>query len=160
MRPRIEPSVDSVRQLMKVFGLKGEIIYHQGRSGKTTKQAERVLGVPCELILKVLLFKSQEEYVAAIVTGDRKVDVKSLETISGSSNLRLASPKEVESFTGFSAGGVPPFIFRDLCPVFVDENVMRRRYVVGSAGSEYVGVKFSPNELRKLEYPIARITCK
>jgi Ala-tRNA(Pro) deacylase len=150
--------VTSVRRLMRVIGLKGEIICHQGRSGKTTEQAERALEVPRKLILKVLLFKSRERHVVAMVTGDRRVDVKNLERLSGVRGLRLAKPEEIERFTGFSAGGLPPFIFKNLCPVFVDEEVAAREYVIGSAGSEYVGVRFLPYELRKLGYRFARIT--
>jgi len=142
---------------MRVLGLKGEIIHHQGRSGRTTRDAEYALGVPGKLILKVLLFKSRERHVAAIVTGDKRVDVKNLERLSGIGGLRLAKPEDIKRFTGFSVGGVPPFIFKNLCPVFVDEEVMKREYVIGSAGSEYIGVKFSPQELRKLGYKLAQI---
>ncbi|UCD73016.1 MAG: hypothetical protein JSW01_06140 [Candidatus Bathyarchaeota archaeon] len=144
-------------QLMRDLKVKGEIINHPRQSGRTTKQARLALGVHDRFILKVLLFKSQEEYVAAIVTGDKRVNKERLERVSGLRDLRLAGLEEVESLTGFSAGGIPPFIFKDLCTVYVDEEVMKRRFVIGSAGSEYSGVRFSPQELLKLGYSIACI---
>ena len=152
-----ESLVSAVRRLMSRLGLKGEIISHLGQSGKDTEEAERALGVPTKSILKVIVFESREDYVIAIVTGDRRVDVKRLEVLSGLKEIRLARPEDVESFTGFNIGGVPPFVFKDLCSVFVDEEVMNRKFVIGSAGSEYVGVRFSPRELLKLGYSVAKI---
>jgi prolyl-tRNA editing enzyme YbaK/EbsC (Cys-tRNA(Pro) deacylase) len=142
---------------MKDLKVRGEIIDHPGRSGGTTEQASLALGLDDRFILKVLLFKSQEEYVATIVTGDKRVDVERLEEVSGIKDLRLARPEDIESLTGFSVGGIPPFVFKDLCTVYVDEEVMKKEFVVGSAGSEFSGVRFSPEELLKLGYLIARI---
>lgn len=149
--------ISKIRQLMKDLKIRGEIFSHPRRSGRTTEQARLALGVKNRFILKVLLFKSREEYVVAIVTGDRRVNTERLERVSGLRDLRLAKLEDIESLTGFSAGGIPPFVFKDLCTVFVDEEVMKRRFVVGSAGSEYAGVKFPPQELLKLGYSIARI---
>ncbi len=143
---------------MRDLKLRGEVILHPASSGRTSERVERALGIPRASVLKVLVFKSQEEYVAAIVTGDERVDVKRLERLTGLKDLRLASPEDVKSLTGFPVGGVPPFVFKDLCPVFVDEGVLSRDYVVGSAGSEYAGVRFSPQEFRKLNYSVTRIT--
>ena len=152
-----ESLISKTEQLMRDLKVKGEIIHHPRRSGRTTKQARLALGVDDRFILKVLLFKSREEYVAVIITGDRRVDQKRLERVSGLEDLRLARLEEVESLTGFSTGGIPPFVFKDLCTVYVDEEVMKRRFVIGSAGSEYAGVRFSPQELLKLGYSIARV---
>ena len=53
---------------------------------------------------------------------------------------------------------MPPFIFYELCPTYVDEEVMKREYVIGAAGTEYAGVKFKPSELKKLNYVTADLT--
>jgi prolyl-tRNA editing enzyme YbaK/EbsC (Cys-tRNA(Pro) deacylase) len=152
-----ESTISKTKQLMKDLKVKGEIINHPRRSGRTTEQARLALGVHDRFILKVLLFKSREEYVAAIITGDRRVNTERLKRVSGLRDLKLARLEDVESLTGYSAGGIPPFVFKNLCTVFVDEEVMKRRFVVGSAGSEYAGVRFPPQELLKLGYSIARI---
>ena len=143
---------------MRDLKLRGVVILHPTLSGRTSEQAERSLGIPRASVLKVLLFRSQEEYVAAIVAGDERVDVTCLEKLTGLKDLRLARPEDVKSLTGYPVGGVPPFFFTGQFPVFVDEGVLKRDLVVGSAGSEYAGVRFSPQELRKLNYSVARIT--
>jgi len=156
MVPDFEPAVSRVRELMKAHMIEGEVIVHRDRSGRTTEAVEELLGIPRTHILKVIVFKSGDEYVAAIITGDMLVDVKRLERLSGISDLRLAQREEVELLTGFSPGGIPPFLSEAQLVVFVDEEVMERGFVVGSAGSEYVGVRFSPSEFLKLAYRIGR----
>ena len=153
----VENKVKKVKQLMSKLQVKGEIIHHTV-SGKTTEGAEMALGIPRSKILKCLLFKSKDRFVVAIVTGDRRVNVTKLEKVSGLRRFRLATAEEVKRFTGFDVGGVPPFVFHNLCPVFVDVNVMKRKFVVGAAGTEYAGVKFPPKELKKIGYFINDIT--
>jgi len=154
-----EDNIKRVRELMERLGVKGEIIIHERVSGRTTEDAEKALGVSRKYILKSLLLKSKHNrYIAVIITGDKRLDFKKLEKISGLKKLRLASPEEVERYTGFRIGGVPPFIFHELCPTYVDKDVMEREYVIGAAGTEYAGIKFKPSELKKLNYIIVDIT--
>jgi len=145
-----------VKDLIKEIGINGEIIYHE-LSGRKTEDAEKALKVPRKYILKSLLFKSKDKYVAAIVTGNKQVNVRRLEKISGLKKLRLATPDEIKAFTGFEIGGVPPFVFYKLCPTFVDKEVMERDYVIGAAGSEYCGIKFSPEIFRKIGFIVREI---
>jgi len=145
-----------VKDLIKEIGINGEIIYHE-LSGRKTEDAEKALKVPRKYILKSLLFKSKDKYVAAIVTGNKRVNVRRLEKISGLKKLRLATPDEIKAFTGFKIGGVPPFVFYKLCPTFVDKEVMERDYVIGAAGSEYCGIKFSPEIFRKIGFIVREI---
>lgn len=145
----LEKELKRVKDLIKEIGISSEIIYHE-ISGRKTENAEKALKVPRSYILKSLLFKSKSKYVAAIVTGNKRVNVRKLEKISGLKKLRLATPGEVKAFTGFEIGGVPPFVFYKLCPTYVDKEVMEREYVIGAAGSEYCGIKFSPEVFKKL----------
>jgi len=153
----VKDRVNRVKRLMRELRVEGEIICHPV-SGRTTGGAEKALGVSREKILKCLLFKSGDRFVAAIVTGERRVDVRKLEKVSGLRKLRFARAEEVKQFTGFDVGGVPPFVFYNLCPVFVDTNVMEKEFMVGAAGTEYAGVKFSPKELEKIGYFVNYIT--
>ncbi len=143
--------------LMKKLNIRGEIISHEA-SGRTTAEAAKALRVPPENILKsLLLISKRKEYLAAIITGDKRVDIKKLERITGFKKLRLAKPSEVENLTGFKIGGVPPFAFYGKCRVIVDKEVLERKYVIGACGDEYHGVKLDPEVFKKLGYEIADI---
>ena len=152
----LKDKLKKMEVLVKEIGIDGEIIYHE-LSGRKTEDAEKALKVPRKYILKSLLFKSKDKYVAAIVTGNKRVNVRKLEKISGLKKLRLATPDEVKAFTGFEIGGVPPFVFYKLCPAYVDKEVMERDYVIGAAGSEYCGIKFSPRIFKKIGYIVEGI---
>lgn len=145
-------------KLMEEYNFIGEVIQHQHASGKTSEEASHALEVPISHVLKCLIFKTDRgELIGAIVTGNRKVDLRKLRKLFKTGKLRMATPKEVEEKTGFKAGGIPPFALKELCPVAVDIEVMEKRYVYGAAGSEYAGVKFRPHELLKLGYIVADI---
>ena len=109
-----ESPISKTKQLMKDLKIRGEIINHPRRSGRTTEQARLALGVHNRFILKVLLSKSREEYVAAIVTGDKRVNTERLERVSGLRDLRLAKLEDIESLTGFLLG-VYPHLFSKIC---------------------------------------------
>ncbi len=134
-----------------------DIILHSEVGGKRTEDAATALGVSPEHVLKCLIFRGKEGDVAAIITGNRKVDVRKLEKVSGVKRLRLARPDEVEELMGYKVGGVPPFVFKGMMRAFVDVEVMSREFVIGAAGTEYAGVKFNPKIFEELGYEVADI---
>ncbi|RLE62771.1 MAG: hypothetical protein DRJ38_09060 [Thermoprotei archaeon] len=144
--------------LIKKLDIEGEIISHKA-SGRTTMDAAKALKISPENILKSLLLVSKKgKYLAVIITGDKRVNIKKLEKITSLKKLRLANPSEVENFTGFKIGGVPPFAFHGKCPVIVDKNVLEKEFVIGACGDEYHGIKINPKIFEKLSYEIADIT--
>ena len=138
-----------MRKVLQRLGVDATLVEHHGRSGKTTEDAEKALGIPRQNILKCLIFKGGGGFVAAVVTGDRRVSISKLERASGLSQLRLASPEEVLEKAGFSVGGICPFALEGI-RVFVDEQVFRREVVACSDGSGYVGMLFNSKELLKV----------
>lgn len=154
----LREGVKETKSIMDDLGIEGEIIQHD-ESGSSTEDASEALGVPKYKILKTLLFVSEKDnYVGAIVTGDAKVDVDKLESLSKTETLELAGRETVREITGFEVGGVPPFALADRCPSYVDNQVLAQDFVVGAAGTEYAGVKFDPEELREIEVTVADIT--
>ena len=151
-------SIDLLNWLLS-RGISYELIRHT--KGKTTAEASRALGVDKSKILKSLLLKdSSEEFIGVVITGDRKVSFKKLKRITGS-DFKLASCQEVLRETGYKVGGVPAFTF-SICHItgYVDFRVMQHKFVYGSAGSETLGLKFSPSLLKSIGYRIVDITKK
>ncbi|OYT30396.1 MAG: EbsC protein [Thermofilum sp. ex4484_82] len=150
-------TLENAIRLMEKLNIEGEIISHS-QSGKTTREASKALNIDPGFILKSLLLVSKKKkHVAVIITGDKRVDFKKVEKITGFKKLRLATPSEVEAVTGFKVGGVPPFAFHDKCPVIVDEEVMKKNFVIGACGDEFHGIKLNPEVFIKLGYRIADI---
>ena len=132
------------------------IIDHSHLSGKSSLDASKALGEPLNHLIKCLFFisknKPDQKIVGAIVGGDQKINISKLENVSGIQKLRLASKNEVFEICGYEAGGVPPIIFQRFCPTFVDRKLLDQIYIIGSGGTEYIGMKFNPKQLLKLGY--------
>lgn len=154
MKPK---SVKKVESLAKELGIKYELIPHS-ESGKTTNDAQKVLGIPKKNILKTLLLKSNGSYLAVILSGERMLDFDKLKKLTGYEEIKMAKKEEIEKVTGYKSGGLPPIVFKDLCTTYVDDRVMTKEYVVGAGGSEYYGFKISPKEFLKLGCTILSIS--
>ncbi len=135
--------------LMKELGIEGEVIEHQS-SGKSSIEASEALGVPLNRILKSLVFTEKGRYIFVITTGDRRVSMKKLRSFSGMKRPRLATPEEVSSILGYEPGGVPPFAFHGIMPCYIEKAILVLDWVIGSAGSEYAGIKLEPHDLVKI----------
>jgi alanine dehydrogenase len=140
-------------------GVPFRVITHPGIDGTRTENAEKALGVGAEKVLKCLVFRADDRYVAAICTGRKHVLEERLRELTHAREVRLASPDEVLKTTGHTKGGVPPVqVFATVSAVFVDEGVMRQDAVYGSAGTELAGMRIAPAALKSLGAQVARIT--
>ena len=50
---------------------------------------------------------------------------------------------------GTTPGGTPPICLPQEIPVFIDRGVMKQEFVVGSAGSEFTGLRIRPSDIVK-----------
>lgn len=134
------------------------VILRHKESGALTKDAALILSEKKSNILKSLLLKSKDEFFAAIISGDKKLDIKKIKKHFDISNVSFAKPEEVEELTGFKIGGLPPYAFSGKCRVVIDACIIEKSYVIGSGGDEFTGIKFNPKDLLLLYTDIAGIT--
>lgn len=140
-------------------GLHCGVIFHPGVDGTRTENAERALGVKAEKVLKSLVFRADDTYIAAVCTGRKHVAEERLKELAGVREVRLATPDEIFKVTGHTRGGVPVVqLFGMVAAVYVDTEVMEQEWVYGSAGTEFAGMRLAPSVFRTLGAHIARIT--
>ncbi|MEM2005264.1 MAG: aminoacyl-tRNA deacylase [Zestosphaera sp.] len=114
----------------------------------TVDAASRQLGVPPDKIIKTLLLLSEAgEPVIAIVCGDRKVDLSKVAVMCGS-RVRMAKAREVERFTGYPVGAVPP-VGHGL-RTFVDKCVASHERVIGGGGTTHTLIEMRVEDVVKL----------
>jgi len=137
-----------VKAMLAAMHVEGEIIEHPSIDGSHSEDAARALGVDIGSVIKCLILVSRKgEPVAAIIGGDRRLDVKQLEAASGLKKLSMASAEVIKRLTGFMAGGVPPLAVAGKMPAFVDAALLEKPVVIGSAGSPRAGLKLVPSAL-------------
>lgn len=137
--------VEHTKQLIERNGIDAQILEHK-EWGKESQTVAKALGVPVTNIIKALLCFSDGKPLLAIILGDNRLDLAKLGALLHA-NVRLGRAREMESL-GFTVGGIPAVGsgLRSL----VDARVLQREFVIGSAGSPYVGIRLKPSDLVKL----------
>lgn len=143
---------------MSELGIKGEIIEHPDINGTHSEVIAEGLGLPIDNIIKCLILKSKKgNLIAAIILGNQRLDLKKIEELSQMKKFILASEKLVKESTGYLIGGVPPIAVINKMPIFVDKNVIKKEFILGSAGTPYHGLKIDPQILKKFNLVFADI---
>ena len=137
----------TVREFVRNHKIVAEIIEHKD-SGFTSRDASAVHGVELSYIVKTLLFVGKDSNAIVICLGKDKVDTKKLEKM-GIKRPHLARREELEEILGAEPGGVPPIALPEGIKKFIDKRVMERDFVIGSAGSEFSGIRLSPRDILK-----------
>jgi prolyl-tRNA editing enzyme YbaK/EbsC (Cys-tRNA(Pro) deacylase) len=154
----INKMIEKTNELMNTLGIKGEIINHPEIDGTHSEVIAKALNVPLECIIKCMILKSKNgKLIAAIIQGNQKIDMKKIEHVSQLKKFSLASKDTVKDSTGFDIGGVPPVAVIDIMPAFVDSEVLNKKFLIGSAGTPYHGLKFNPSLFKNFNYIICDI---
>lgn len=114
---------------------------------ETCEESVQHSPVKMEQIVKTLVFKSGEDFVAVLAPGDKRVSEDKMEEITGK-EIDMAEPSEVEKATGYVIGGVSPFDLN--IPIYMDESLLKHETVRPAAGSRILGVNISPEALREV----------
>ena len=104
-------------------------------SVETVEKASELSGHPRSAIVKTLLLKVGEEYLVAVIRGDRRLDLNKAGKVLGK-KVRLAKPDEVATVLGTEIGAVTPFSpkVRSL-QVILDPVVLNQEFVICGGGS-------------------------
>ncbi len=115
-------------------------------NAKTVEQVTRMLGVGPEKLVKTLLFRTDDQFVAALVRGDRTLNEFKLARAVPGDNLRMASDAEVQEFTGARVGFAGPVGLPDDVMVIADHEIATMRDFVTGANRDdahFTGVNVS-----------------
>ena len=111
---------------------------------KTIEELADYLGVSTSQTLKAVFYMAGDELVVVTIRGDLDVNEVKLRNLLGASDLRLATPKEVER-AGLVAGSASP-VGRSDAKVVADDSVqMGANFVAGANRQDY--------HLRNANYP-------
>ena len=100
-------SVQRVDQFIKKFDPKLKIVV-LNNTARTAKDASKSLGCELGAIIKSLVFKTNDDFVICLVSGDKRCSLNKLKKILKKNDISMANANEVKKNTGFSIGGVAP----------------------------------------------------
>ncbi len=94
-------------------------------------------GTTVDRILKTMVVRlGEDEYLLALIPGDRVIDWKALRTYLGVRRLSLADAEEAFQATGYRRGTITPFGASGDWPVIVDAAALDRGEVSVASGVE------------------------
>ncbi len=102
--------------------------------------------------MKSLLFFIEQRPILAISPGESKVDRRKLAVHFGvgKKRIRLANADEVEDWTGYPVGAVPPFGLRTQIETLMDPAVLKHEIIYAGGGSLDRLLRIAPAELQRI----------
>jgi len=99
----------------------------------TIEQVSEFLSVSPHELVKTLLYRSGERYIAVLVPGDREVNDIKLVRIIGDPDIRFLTPEEIEALTGAPVGFSGPVGLPEKFEIFADNLIKQYRSMIAGA---------------------------
>ena len=104
------------------------------QTARTAQDAATALGCNVGAIVKSLLFKTENNFILCLVSGDKRCSLNKLKNIFNIKDVSMAHPDEVKKITGYTIGGVSPVGHLNKLKIYIDNNLERFTTVFAAAG--------------------------
>ena len=129
---------DRVRAAASARGL--EIELRERPAANSLNEAASLLGLtPADIVKTLVVKRSDDTYLFALVPGDRSISWPKLRAVVGVNKLQLPDPERALAATGYERGTITPFGTNRALPVIADESIVGERVSIGG-GAHGVGV--------------------
>ena len=125
--------VKRAEKAIKAFNSDLEIICLE-KTARTAQDAATALGCNVGAIVKSLLFKTEDNFILCLVSGDKRCSLNKLKNIFNIKDVSMAHPNEVKKITGYTIGGVSPTGHLTKIKIFIDETLNRFSSIFAAAG--------------------------
>ncbi|MFQ5500569.1 MAG: proline--tRNA ligase, partial [Candidatus Zixiibacteriota bacterium] len=102
----------------------------------TIEEVSAFLKVPATQLVKTLLYMADQKPVAALVRGDRELNLTKLKNACGAVELEMATAEQVRKYTGAPVGFAGPVGMKNEVPLYVDPLAAAVRNAVVGANTE------------------------
>ncbi|MFW9995185.1 MAG: aminoacyl-tRNA deacylase [Candidatus Odinarchaeota archaeon] len=145
--------MDRLEQYIAVKGLKTAELLHSNLPTDTVDQAAAAFNCSPEDIAKsIAVVTNSGDYHLVILQGSRRLKTSKLKRLLQVRDVRLASPEQVRSATGYAVGDVPP-VGVDL-PVIIDEKLLGREKVYTGGGAPNRLLRMAVDEIVSCTGPV------
>ena len=136
MPEHVLEGTERVRAAAAARGLEIEI--KERPAAKSLPEAAEILGIPPSGIVKTLVVKrSDDTYLFALIPGDRAISWPKLRAVVGVNKLQLPDPERALAATGYERGTIVPVGSTRDWPVYADEGIVGRRVAMGAGAHGY-----------------------
>ncbi|SFR78654.1 Cys-tRNA(Pro) deacylase [Agromyces sp. CF514] len=122
---------ERVRADAEARGLEVEIIDRP--AARSLEEAAELLGItPADIVKSLVVKRSDDTYLFALVPGGRKISWPKLRALVGVNKLQLPDASLALAATGYERGTITPLGSTTAWPVYIDESVVGRRVSMGA----------------------------
>ena len=111
-------------------------------------------GLPLDSAGNTIVVASKKEprkFGACVVKATTRLDVNhAVRALLGASKVSFASAEETKALTGMMIGGVTVFALPPDLPIYVDDKLMQREWVILGSGSRSSKIKIATEVFRRL----------
>jgi Cys-tRNA(Pro) deacylase len=123
--------VERVRADASARGLDIEVI--ERPAARSLEEAASLLGIsPGDIVKSLVVKRSDDTYVFALVPGGRKISWPKLRAVVGVNKLQLPDASLALAATGYERGTITPLGSTTAWPVVADETIAGRRVSMGA----------------------------
>jgi prolyl-tRNA editing enzyme YbaK/EbsC (Cys-tRNA(Pro) deacylase) len=144
---------ERVVQVLDALGVPYELMQIDPAFADTAACCEKY-GLPLESAGNTIVVASKKEprkFGACVVKATTRLDVNhAVRALLGTSKVSFASAEETRALTGMMIGGVTVFALPPELPIYVDDKLMEREWVILGSGSRSSKIKIAPEIFRRI----------
>lgn len=107
-------------------------------AANSLEEAAGLLGLhPSEIVKTLVVKRSDDTYLFALIPGDRSISWPKLRAVVGVNKLQLPDAERALEATGYQRGTIVPVGSTTDWPVFADEAITGRRIAMGAGAHGY-----------------------
>nr|WP_206686941.1 YbaK/EbsC family protein [Microbacterium invictum] len=107
-------------------------------NARSLPEAAALLGLePADIIKTLVVKRSDDTYLFALIPGDRAISWPKLRAVVGVNKLRLPEPELALAATGYERGTIVPVGSTTDWPVYADTTIAGRRIAMGAGAHGY-----------------------
>ena len=144
---------ERVTHVLAALGVPYELMQIDPAFADTAACCEKY-GLPLDSAGNTIVVASKKEprkYGACVVKATTRLDVNhAVRVLLGVSKVSFASAEETKALTGMMIGGVTVLALPSDLPIYVDDKLMQRDWVILGSGSRSSKIKISPEVFRRI----------
>jgi len=147
-----ERKIESIQKMIREGRLSAELIWHRDKAVLSVDDAVQVHHVGPENIMKCLCFIDKKGRIAGVIASSEvKIDMKKLQDTTGLRKPRLMLSDELKAKFNKEPGEIDPLTLAEKVDLlFIDNALLSKGFLIGSAGSKYCGLRITPEELLRV----------
>jgi Cys-tRNA(Pro) deacylase len=117
---------------------------------RTAQDIERLYGCSLNQVLKTVVLMSDAGPLVIVLQGNRKINHEKIKKLLNITELRMASPTDVQQITGYAIGGVSPFGLLSTAKTVLDRAVFSEKKINIGSGDPRIGIELSSDDLQNI----------